>query len=825
METVLNGLTPEACLVYLDDIIIVGKSFEEHLSNLRRVFEKLKEAKLKLNPSKCNLFRHEVNYLGHIISADGVRTDPQKVSAVKDWRRPKNVHELRSFLGLCTYYRRFVKGFSSIARPLHRLAENKQKFLWTDECKEAFNSLKAALTSSPILVYPDPEKQFILDTDASHESVGAVLSQEINGQEHVIAYWSKCLSKPERNYCVTRKELLAIIKAVENFHSYLYGRKFLLRTDHASLTWLLNFKNTEGQIARWIQKLEEYDFEIKHRKGSLHDEENTRRLVLAIIDFLQSQLVSRHDLSLEDRDGLEIAIECLEMAYGLEDNEHIQRRSLLDMFTQVSNPVSIQDKLQAESFKASGNDKMSQEQYREAEVDYSKAIELDRWNAVYFCNRAGARIKLEQLFEAISDCRQALLLNPDYAKAYGRMGQAYALMQRPRRAARCYRQALELEPDNERYRNNLNVAENQAAQQPNAEMGTLLQSIFSSILSGSPNQRGPSGGLSMPGPSFMIISEPHTQEECENNQTDVSGANSQSADSEDQERSLRQSRANDSNQSSEEDEEESIHLRVLFGIPVMTQDDSSASESQQSRSPDFINRGFQNQTSTDSPEVDDRKHAYQRLKGQGSTNKEDKGIQNVPKRKTDIESSTEQDNAKNETVNDNATTSTQGMRDIDERFNDSTSNKPRDEPKRDNDIQPKIHESPVNSSKTEQTNTCQSNLSSEQSDENSERRSSSIINMSDISNFFRNFARSDNQAKDNPTKENSDTNSQNKAKPDDKATSASEKQTGKSTFPEVNKNNEEAKEENDSPVSDTKQEEKSGTQSILKKDDDQTKNK
>ncbi|GFR00263.1 retrovirus-related Pol polyprotein from transposon 17.6 [Trichonephila clavata] len=253
-----------------DDIIIVGKSFEEHLSNLRRVFEKLKEAKLKLNPSKCNLFRHEVNYLGHIISADGVRTDPQKVSAVKDWRRPKNMHELRSFLGLCTYYRRFVKGFSSIARPLHRLTENKQKFLWTDECEEAFNSLKAALTSSPILVYPDPEKQFILDTDASHESVGAVLSQEINGQEHVIAYWSKCLSKPERNYCVTRKELLAIVKAVENFHSYLYGRKFLLRTDHASLTWLLNFKNTEGQISRWIQKLEEYDFEIKHRKGSLH---------------------------------------------------------------------------------------------------------------------------------------------------------------------------------------------------------------------------------------------------------------------------------------------------------------------------------------------------------------------------------------------------------------------------------------------------------------------------------------------------------------------------------------------------------------------------
>ncbi|GFR24034.1 retrovirus-related Pol polyprotein from transposon 412 [Trichonephila clavata] len=130
----------------------------------------------------------------------------------------------------------FVKGFYLIARPLHRLTEHKRPFVWTEECEVAFTSLKDALTSAPILSYPDPDKQFILDTDASHANVGAVLSQEIDGQESVIAYWSKCLSKPERNYCVPRKELLAIVKAVENFHSYVYGRKFLLRTDHASLT-------------------------------------------------------------------------------------------------------------------------------------------------------------------------------------------------------------------------------------------------------------------------------------------------------------------------------------------------------------------------------------------------------------------------------------------------------------------------------------------------------------------------------------------------------------------------------------------------------------
>ncbi|GFX02680.1 hypothetical protein TNCV_2011241 [Trichonephila clavipes] len=249
----------KACLVYLDDLIIVGRSFEEHLKNIRRVLQKLKEANLKLSPSKCHLFRREVTYLGHIISAEGVRTDPDKISSVKDWNCPTNVHQLRSFLGLCTYYRKFVKHFSTIVRPLHKLTEAKQKFMWTLDCNNAFNKLKDALTSAPILAYLKIGKQFIPDTDASHESIGAVLPQEIYGQERVIAYFSKCLSKPERNYCVTRKELLAIVKSVEHFHPYLYGRSFQLRTDHASLTRLLNFKNSEGQIARWIQRLQEIE--------------------------------------------------------------------------------------------------------------------------------------------------------------------------------------------------------------------------------------------------------------------------------------------------------------------------------------------------------------------------------------------------------------------------------------------------------------------------------------------------------------------------------------------------------------------------------------
>ncbi|GBM32961.1 Retrovirus-related Pol polyprotein from transposon 297 [Araneus ventricosus] len=209
--------------------------------------------------------REEVAYLGHVISAEGVKTDPEKIKAVVNWPRPDKIYYLRSFLGLCTYYSRFVKNFSTIARPLHKLTEAKSNFNWTDECEKSFNSLKLALASATILTYPRIDKDFNLDTDASNEGIGAVLSQNIGNEERVIAYFSKSLGKPERNYCVTRKELLDIVKSIEHFHHYLYGRKFLLRTDHASLRWLLNFKEPEGQISRWIQRLQEYNFGIQHR--------------------------------------------------------------------------------------------------------------------------------------------------------------------------------------------------------------------------------------------------------------------------------------------------------------------------------------------------------------------------------------------------------------------------------------------------------------------------------------------------------------------------------------------------------------------------------
>ncbi|GBM66117.1 Retrovirus-related Pol polyprotein from transposon 412 [Araneus ventricosus] len=182
----------------------------------------------------------------------------------------ETVHDLRSFIGHFTYYRRFVINFSAISRPLHKLTEARSNFNWTEECEKSFNSQKQALITFLVLTYPRTAKDFFLDSDPSNQGIGAVLSQKIGNEDCVIAYFSKSLGKPEKYYCVTRKELLAIVTSIEHIHHYLYGWKFLLRTDHASLRWLLNFRVTEGQIASWIKRVKEYDFEIQHRKGTSH---------------------------------------------------------------------------------------------------------------------------------------------------------------------------------------------------------------------------------------------------------------------------------------------------------------------------------------------------------------------------------------------------------------------------------------------------------------------------------------------------------------------------------------------------------------------------
>ena len=270
MELVLSGLHWQICLIYLDDIIIFGKTFAEMIQNLDTVLERFAQAGLKLKSQKCQLFKREVDFLGHVINEHGIHTNPQKIECVKTWPTPKNITELRSFLGLCSYYRRFIINYSHVAKPLTRLTEKDQRFNWTTECSEAFGKLKHMLVTAPILAHPDFTKPFILDTDASNHAIGAVLSQKTGNEERVIAYASRTLSKSERKYCVTRKELLALVYFVKYFRHYLYGRKFTARTDHASLRWLMNFKNPEGQVARWLEVLSTFSMAIEHRPGRLH---------------------------------------------------------------------------------------------------------------------------------------------------------------------------------------------------------------------------------------------------------------------------------------------------------------------------------------------------------------------------------------------------------------------------------------------------------------------------------------------------------------------------------------------------------------------------
>ena len=228
MDFVLAGVQWMQRLVHLDDVIIIGRDFEEHLYNLSTVLQKLREAGLRLKPSKCSFCRASVSYLGHVVSRGGVSTDPEKTVKVTEWPTPTSVQEAQQFLGLASYYRRFVHNFAEIAKPLHRLTEHGREFFWTLECETAFATLKNRLSSAPILSFSDFSKPFLLDTDASQEGIGAVLSQISDGNEQVIAYASRTLSKAEQKYSVTRKELLAVVMFTNHFRPYLLGRNFAL---------------------------------------------------------------------------------------------------------------------------------------------------------------------------------------------------------------------------------------------------------------------------------------------------------------------------------------------------------------------------------------------------------------------------------------------------------------------------------------------------------------------------------------------------------------------------------------------------------------------
>jgi len=209
-------------------------------------------------------------FLGHIISPQGIAPDPQKIEAVQKIQPPKNVTQLRSFLGLVGYYRQFIRDFSSIAKPLNQLLHKDEPYEWNEPQQDAFTRLKHHLISAPILAYPNFKKVFILATDASYYGFGATLSQlDDSRKEHPIAYASKSLKKEEINYGATELKCAAVVWAIEHFHKYLGATRFILVTDHYALKWLQTAE-PKGRLGRWILKLQPYDFQVVHKPGRIH---------------------------------------------------------------------------------------------------------------------------------------------------------------------------------------------------------------------------------------------------------------------------------------------------------------------------------------------------------------------------------------------------------------------------------------------------------------------------------------------------------------------------------------------------------------------------
>lgn len=264
MMFILGDFIGKICYVYLDDIIVYGNSLQEHAQNLRKVLLRLRDIGCKINFKKCSFFQDSVSFLGHLVSSEGLKPDPAKYVVIEKWPVPKNVKETQSFLGLVNYYRRFMKNFAKIAKPLYELTKKDVKFEWSSECQKAFDELKRLVMSPPTLAYPDFSQPFIVQTDASETGVGAVL---MNHDRRPVAFLSKVLNKTQSTYHITDKELFAIVFALKKWSNYLLGQKFLVQTDHKALEQLFKMKEPNSRLTRYRLLIEQYDFDIQYLKG------------------------------------------------------------------------------------------------------------------------------------------------------------------------------------------------------------------------------------------------------------------------------------------------------------------------------------------------------------------------------------------------------------------------------------------------------------------------------------------------------------------------------------------------------------------------------
>jgi hypothetical protein len=267
MQQIFRKYLDDFVIVFLDDVLIYSKTREEHEKHVRTVLQVLRENQLYAKLSKCDFFKEEISFLGHVINRAGIKMEPSKVDAVMQWTQPKNVHEVRSFLGLAGYYRRFVQGFSKIAAPLTDLLHKDHTFEWTSSQEQAFNQLKQAVCSAPILLIPEPNLPYTVISDASGFAIGAALCQDHGNGLQPCAYLSRKMNDHERNYPVHEQELLAIVHALREWRHYLLGNKFNVITDHKSLQYLQSQDKLSARQTRWSEFLQQFDFEIKYRPG------------------------------------------------------------------------------------------------------------------------------------------------------------------------------------------------------------------------------------------------------------------------------------------------------------------------------------------------------------------------------------------------------------------------------------------------------------------------------------------------------------------------------------------------------------------------------
>ena len=267
MDFVLSGLQWEFSLVYLDDVLVYSPTFQDHISHLQQVFDRFRKYNLKLKMRKCHFGKTEVEFLGHIVGQDGIKPNPEKITAVQNMNRPRTVRQVRQLVGLLSYYRRFIPNFSKIAAPLHKLTKKNERFYWSEECEIAANTLKERLITAPVLIYPNFEKQFILETDASNIGIGATISQVYDdGLEHPIAYASRVLQDAEKNYSTSEKEALAIVWAYQQFRPYLFNKEFIIKSDHAPLKWVFTQPKPNQRMQRWAMMLSEAKIKDFHYK-------------------------------------------------------------------------------------------------------------------------------------------------------------------------------------------------------------------------------------------------------------------------------------------------------------------------------------------------------------------------------------------------------------------------------------------------------------------------------------------------------------------------------------------------------------------------------